>query len=413
MNQMYLNDIDLMKFEHSIRSDLDMFMIECYEDYYYTEAEGAKEGIFQKIKRKIKEIFEKLKAIFRGKKVQQMDKSIKEAQEAVQHMSTEQKNEKVEVFDGEKALKLIEEDHEKAKKDPKHKRLDKKKLIALCTIPVTMAVAIGILIKNRKALPKILDKEQELNKEVEQAEKEAEKQVEKAQNDAKKEVQKQQEQVKKEVQKAQEEIGTNTDFKKAFSQGSAMIAHHNDKKSQWENDQITKMNDQIKARERKEFMSAYRKGLGSHHVKYWRNEDRTKKNYGNFRTIDSNYKFNPNDKYTIGKYNAFSRSNTYCNKRFSTLNSTIYSETTNLFVGDYILIIDNVSKTAKEIVEFYGTNERRKKAYVNNVKVSFDDDGSINNIKYHSNINNKDLAFKTREGVNHILEPYKDKSALK
>ena len=75
----------------------------------------------------------------------------------------------------------------------------------------------------------------------------------------KKEVQKQQEQVKKEVQKAQEEIGTNTDFKKAFSQGSAMIAHHNDKKSQWENDQITKMNDQIKARERKEFMSAYRK----------------------------------------------------------------------------------------------------------------------------------------------------------
>ena len=78
MNQMYLNDIDLMKFEHSIRSDLDMFMIECYEDYY-CEAEGAKEGIFQKIKRKIKEIFEKLKAIFRGKKVQQMDKSIKEA----------------------------------------------------------------------------------------------------------------------------------------------------------------------------------------------------------------------------------------------------------------------------------------------------------------------------------------------
>lgn len=174
------------------------------------------------------------------------------------------------------------------------------------------------------------------------------------------------------------------------------------------------MNDQIKAREeRKEFMSAYRKGLGRSHVKYWRNEDRTKKNYGNYRTFDSNYKFNPNDKYTIGKYNAFSRSNTYCNKRFSTLNSTIYSETTNLFVGDYILIIDNVSKTAKEIVEFYGTNERRKKAYVNNVKVSFDDDGSINNIKYHSNINNKDLAFKKREDVDHILEPYKDKSALK
>ena len=51
MNQMYLNDIDLMKFEHVIRSDLDMFMIECYEDYY-CEAEGAKEGIFTKIKKK-------------------------------------------------------------------------------------------------------------------------------------------------------------------------------------------------------------------------------------------------------------------------------------------------------------------------------------------------------------------------
>ena len=51
MNQMYLSDIDLMKFEHSIRSDLDMFMIECYDDYYY-EAEGTKEGIFTKIKKK-------------------------------------------------------------------------------------------------------------------------------------------------------------------------------------------------------------------------------------------------------------------------------------------------------------------------------------------------------------------------
>ena len=145
MNQMYLNDIDLMKFEHSIRSDIDMFMIECFDDYYYTEAE-AKEGIFQKIKRKIKEIFEKLKAIFRGNKVKQMDKNIKEAQEVVQNMSTEQKNKKVEVFDGEKALKLIEEDHEKAKKDSKHKRLDKKKLIALCTIPVTVGAVVTILI---------------------------------------------------------------------------------------------------------------------------------------------------------------------------------------------------------------------------------------------------------------------------
>ena len=110
--------------------------------------------------------------MLKGTKTRQMDKNIEMAQKAVQHMSSEQKSKKVAVFDGEKALKLIEEDHEKAKKDPNHKRLDKKKLIALCTIPVTMAVAVGILLKNKKVLPKILDKEQELNKEMEKVEKE-------------------------------------------------------------------------------------------------------------------------------------------------------------------------------------------------------------------------------------------------
>ena len=225
------------------------------------------------------------------------------------------------------------------------------------------------MIKNKKTLPKILDKEQELNKEVEQAEKEEQKQ----QEQVKKEVQKAQNEVKKEVQKAQNEVKKEVD-------------------EEYE--------------KRKEFMSAYRKGLGGHMVKAWRNQDRTKKHYEDYKNFDSNYKFNPNDKYTIYKYDGYSECNSYCNKRFSVARSSLYNETTNLFVGDYILIIDNVSKTAKEIVEFYGANERRKKAYVNNVEVSSGDDGYIDNLKYHSNITDKDVALKKSDDMNFELKPY-------
>ena len=317
MNQMYLNDIDLMKFEHSIRSDLDMFMIECYEDYYY-EAEGTKEGIFQKIKRKIKEIFEKLKAVFRGKKVQQMDRNIEMAQKAAQNIPATKKNKKIEVFDGEKALKLIEEDHEKAKKDSKHKRLDKKKLIALCTIPVTVGAVVTILIKNKKALPKILDKEQELNKEVEQAEKQAEK----AQNDAKKEVQKEQEQVKKEVEQAEKHVEK----------------------------RVEKVQNEKEREERKKFMSDYKK------------EARNAKRSANRGILSVPDSFATSKEEYITNINE-------TDKRFITYQEKIFGKQTKALVGLYTIIIDTSTKTAKEIIDMLGQHNI---AYIKNVKVDSD-----------------------------------------
>ena len=338
MNQMYLSDIDLMKFEHTICSDLDMFMIECYDDYYY-EAEGTKEGIFAKIKRKIKEIFEKLKAIFRGNKVKQMDKNIEMAQKAVQQMSSEQKSKKVEVFDGEKALKLIEEDHEKAKNDPNHKRLDKSKLIALCTIPVTIAVAITILIKNKKALPKILDKEKEINKEIEQAEKE---------------VQKQQEQVKKETKKAQEV-------------------------------------DSFEDSARKEAMSTYRSEMHGNYVHAHNINRKSAKEYANDLSTrhkfgDFEYKYNPND--DLQSHTTIDRSGNR-NDRFRILTSSIFNKTTGLYVGQYTLIIDTVNKTAKEILDLYNTSQPRLKSHIDKIDISLNDKG-VDSVNYHSKILNRD-----------------------
>lgn len=386
MNQMYLSDIDLMKFEHSICSDLDMFMIECYDDYY-CEAEGAKEGIFQKIKRKIKEVFDKLKAVFRGKKVQQMDKNIEMAQKAAQNIPATQKNKKIEVFDGEKALKLIEEDERKAKKDPNHKRLDKEKILDLCKIPVAIGIAASVIAKNKKVLPKIIDKEEELNNEVEQAEKEAGKGNPTKSTESE---HKSEEQPSK-ITKASEDSNTKSsesEKRDAKPDKSEPIVKADDQDKKEKNKaKAQQIHENIQKRENKrKFMSDYKE----QHRKNGESSPNDRIKNKTSARGSSDYQYQGREDLTLvdgGYSNSYNK-----NERFSHINFDVWSKSLNQCVGVYTLIIDQTNQTAKEIIDFSNPNIKREKDYIDKVDFKNSDNSEEgSDISYKSKITGQEI----------------------
>jgi hypothetical protein len=184
--------LENMYFSHNISSLTDKYIIECYEDSYMCESVlDSIKTFFSNLKEKIKDIFNKIINAITGKSKDNTNK-LNEIEDKIKD-NPELGKQKVQIADPDK----VENEIDKQKKEylnNKNKekgkfKVDKKKVITVATVTVSLAAAVVLLKKGIIKLPSKAKKSQdEVNKTINKCEEEANKAVENTKEDIRDEI---------------------------------------------------------------------------------------------------------------------------------------------------------------------------------------------------------------------------------
>ena len=174
--------VESMMFEHQIQCEIDQCFIEMHEyifdenaDIMLEEAQNKKEGIIDKIIRKVREFVQKIKGWFSKltKNEQVINKKIEKVEEEIKR-NPEIGKQQTDNFDTEEFVdKILKRDAETFEENIKHDKKMQKYLYAIMADMVGLAV-IGVVGwvksgKNRKAMEKLQDELDKINSELDKA----------------------------------------------------------------------------------------------------------------------------------------------------------------------------------------------------------------------------------------------------